>query len=97
VPIYAFECGRCGPFDLSRPMARASDPVACPDCSAPARRRYTAPGLALLARPVRLARDREEKSAHEPDVVRAKTGRPMPHLHAHGHGHRQAPPWVMSH
>jgi putative FmdB family regulatory protein len=97
VPIYAFECSRCGPFDLSRPMAQASDPAACPGCSASARRLYTPPGLALLARPVRGALDREEKSAHEPEVVRSKTGRPLPHLQAHGHGHLHAPPWAMSH
>jgi putative FmdB family regulatory protein len=93
MPIYAFECESCGPFELYRPVAQAGVPATCPACSAGARRRFTAPGLALLAAPLRRALDREEKSAHEPDVTSAKRGRPMPHRHGHGH----APPWVMSH
>jgi len=93
VPIYAFDCDRCGPFDLHRPVAQAGCPAICPTCSGEARRRFTAPGLALLERPLRRALDREEKSAHEPDVMSTKQGHPMPHRHAHGH----APPWVMSH
>ena len=52
---------------------------------------FTPPGLALLARPMRRALDLEEKSAHEPEVVTEKRGRPMPHRHA------QAPPWVLAH
>jgi putative FmdB family regulatory protein len=91
VPFYAFICERCGPFDLVRPMAEASSAAACPTCGAGARRVFTPPGLALLARPVRRALDTEEKSAHEPAVVTQKRGRPMPHRHA------STPPWVLSH
>ena len=93
MPIYAFECARCGPFELHRPVADAGIPVTCPVCSTEARRRFTPPGLALLSRPLRRALDGEEKSAHEPDVTTVKQGRPMPHGHGHGH----TPPWVMSH
>jgi hypothetical protein len=42
-------------------------------------------------KPLRTALDREEKSAHEPEVVSVKAGRPLPHAHA------PAPPWVLSH
>jgi putative FmdB family regulatory protein len=93
MPIYAFDCRACGPFEIVRPMAQAGSPAACPGCSGEARRRFTPPGLALVERPLRRALDREEKSAHEPDVATRKDGSAMPHLHAHGH----APPWVMSH
>ena len=91
MPIYAFICESCGPFDLVRPMAEAGAAAACPACGVEARRVFTPPGLALLARPVRRALDLEEKSAHEPDVVAEKRGRPLPHRHA------PAPPWVLSH
>jgi putative FmdB family regulatory protein len=91
MPIYAFDCASCGPFDVVRRVADAAAPVACPECGDQARRVYTPPGLALMPRPLLRAREREEKSAHEPDVVRAKAGRPLPHRHA------PAPPWVMSH
>jgi len=74
-----------------RPMTQAAAPARCPTCGSEARRVFTPPGLALLARPVRGALDMEEKSAHEPAVVAEKRGRPL----AHGHG--PSPPWVLSH
>jgi putative FmdB family regulatory protein len=91
VPVYAFTCESCGPFDLVRPVADASRAAACPKCGAEARRVFTPPGLALLTRPVRRALEVEEKSAHEPDVVTEKRGRPLPHRHAAG------PPWALTH
>jgi putative FmdB family regulatory protein len=95
VPLYEFACTPCGPFEVVRPMAEATSPARCPACGGEARRIFTPPGLALLARPVRRALDTEEKSAHEPSVVSRKSGRPLPHLH--GHGHAAPMPWVMSH
>jgi putative FmdB family regulatory protein len=89
--VYPFACGACGPFDVVRPMAEAGAPARCPGCGGEARRVYTPPGLALLAAPVRRALDREEKSAHEPEIVSAKSGRPL------GHRHAPSPPWVLSH
>jgi putative FmdB family regulatory protein len=91
VALYAFDCTDCGPFELVRPMAEAGAPTRCPGCGMAARRVFTPPGLALLARPMRRARDREEKSAHEPDVVARKAGRPLPHRH------EPTPPWVLAH
>jgi hypothetical protein len=72
-------------------MAEAAEPASCPTCGAQARRLFTPPGLSLLARPARRALEVEEKSAHEPEVVTEKRGRPRMHRHA------TAPPWVLSH
>jgi putative FmdB family regulatory protein len=92
MPVYAFTCEACGPFDLARPMAESGAPARCPSCGADAGRVYTPPGIALLDRPVRRALDVEEKSAHEPDVLAEKRpGRPLPHRH------EPSPPWVLSH
>jgi putative FmdB family regulatory protein len=91
VPVYAFTCEACGSFDVTRSSGEAAAPAACPRCGADARRIFTPPGLALLAKPVRGLLDREEKSAHEPDVVARKTGRPLPHRH------EPSAPWVLSH
>jgi hypothetical protein len=52
---------------------------------------FSPPGIALLERPVRTALDIQEKSAHEPEVVSQKRGRPMPHRHA------LSPPWAVGH
>jgi len=91
MPIYAFTCEGCGDFDLARAAADAGAPADCPLCGTTARRVFTPPGLARLVKPLRTALDREEKSAHEPDVVSVKSGRPLPHKHP------PAPPWVLSH
>ena len=91
MPVYVFICAVCGPFELVRPMAEASAAAACPSCGDEARRVFTPPGLALARRAVRRALELEEKSAHEPDVVTEKRGRPLPHRHA------PAPPWVLAH
>jgi putative FmdB family regulatory protein len=95
MPIYAFDCGECGPFDVVRPVAEVALPAACPTCARAARRTYTPPALAHMPPPLRRAREREEKSAHEPDVVTRKEGRPLPHQHGRGAAHPM--PWVLSH
>jgi hypothetical protein len=66
-------------------MVDASAPRTCPTCNAPARRRFTPPGVARTPAPMRAARDREERSAHEPEVVAAPCGRPLPGHHGHRH------------
>jgi putative FmdB family regulatory protein len=84
VPIYAYTCERCGPFEERRPMAEASDPASCPSCERQARRLYTPPGLVRTPAALSRALTLDAKSAHEPDVVRApRGGRP---LHRGGHG-----------
>jgi putative FmdB family regulatory protein len=79
MPLYAFECPGCGPFELRTEAGATS---CCPDCGGEARRVFTPPGLARLSSPLRRARDIEERSAHAPAVVTEKRGRP---LHP-GHG-----------
>jgi putative FmdB family regulatory protein len=91
MPIYAYACADCGPFEAHRPASEAGAAGRCPSCGGEGRRVFTPPGLALLARPLRRALDGEERSAHEPAVVSAKRGVPMPHHHD------PAPPWVLSH
>jgi putative FmdB family regulatory protein len=91
VPIYAFTCAGCGPFEVTRRVAEAGAPAGCPDCGQPGRRVFTPPGLARMDKPMRGLLDREEKSADAPDVVAHKHGRPMPHAHG------PTPPWVLSH
>lgn len=85
MPLYAYDCGDCGPFDLHRPLGEGGETGRCPACGAEGRRVFSPPALARLARPLRRALDSEERSAHEPAVVTAKQGAPMPHVHR-GHG-----------
>jgi putative FmdB family regulatory protein len=83
MPVYEYACETCGPFERRGPALEASAARPCPSCDAPARRRFTPPGLARTPAPLRAARDREERSAHVPDVVGAPAGRPVPWGHRH--------------
>ena len=87
MPVYAFSCETCGPFDLWRPVADAGSVVRARRAGLPHGRRFTPPGVARTPAPLRSARDREDRSGHEPEVVRAPAGRPLPWKHAHAHGH----------
>ena len=35
MPTYDYDCGRCGPFSESHPIAEFDRPQACPSCGAP--------------------------------------------------------------
>lgn len=85
MPFYAYECAGCGEFEQLKPVSEAGTAGHCPECGAEGRRLFSPPALALLARPLRRALDREEASAYEPAVVTEKRGAPMPHVHR-GHG-----------
>ncbi|GAC1401271.1 MAG: hypothetical protein NVSMB59_23090 [Vulcanimicrobiaceae bacterium] len=69
MPLYEFRCAACGPFDV-RCSIGALEGAACPQCAVPATRVFTSPLLDRMALPLRHALNREERSAHVPDVVR---------------------------
>jgi putative FmdB family regulatory protein len=90
VPTYAFACAQCGPFEEPRAMAEASRPASCPVCDGDARRLYTPPGVVRTPAPLARALNLEARSAHEPAVVGAPRGRPLPFGGGHaacGHAH----------
>lgn len=95
MPIYEYECPEHGVFERERAMAEARSPAPCPVCDVAARRIISAPNLTALPRSAVLARDRNERSRHEPRVVqreaRRDTGPPRARSHA---GPR---PWVLEH
>jgi putative FmdB family regulatory protein len=70
MPLYDYECGSCGPFREWRGMSEWEAPAPCPSCSLPAPRLAAAPMLSTLSANNRIAHERNERSAHEPKVVR---------------------------
>lgn len=71
MPIYEYDCPRCGDFTALRPMAQYREPHPCPDCGEPAPRAvFSAPGLPLLSAASRTAHATNERSAHAPKVSR---------------------------
>lgn len=68
MPVYEYECRRCGTFQEFRAMeARAAD-AACPDCGRPSARVLSVPRLALMDAGRRQAHTVNERSRHEPRV-----------------------------
>jgi putative FmdB family regulatory protein len=88
VATYDFICEGCGPFELDRRMALASDPATCPTCGGPGRRVFSPPSVAHTPARLRRALELEERSAHEPAIADRPRGLPLPSLHRHA----QTPP-----
>ena len=99
MPRYDYSCDECGPFKAWRPMSEYSEPSECPSCGSPAPRAVTAPFIASMNPHSRIAHQRNEKSAHEPQVMsrremdrlgatRSGGAGHRHHHHGHGHGHK---------
>jgi putative FmdB family regulatory protein len=84
MPLYEYQCRRCGPFSDWRPLAESSSPRLCPGCrrlaprilSAPAVLRGAAPGPGSTPEP-RLVRREPRRKRHPP--------------------HRAGRPWMLGH
>src|ERR687896_410375 len=74
VPVYAFICDDCGPFEQRRSFTEAGDPMGCPSCGRETRRVYSMPNTRKISAVLSGAMDRAEKSAHEPEVMRRPAG-----------------------
>jgi putative FmdB family regulatory protein len=67
--IYEYRCEHHGAFDVGRPIGTAPTSIACPVCACEAGRVFTSPMVSFAPRELVAARDHEEKTRHEPDVV----------------------------
>ncbi|QAA94489.1 FmdB family zinc ribbon protein [Pollutimonas thiosulfatoxidans] len=110
MPLYAYLCKTCGPFEQHRPMAQFELPATCPQCQAAAPRMLTAVQLNLMPGNKRIAHGLNERNAHEPRVAAAHAGcghhhhdkHDRHHESHHNHGHQQARqtssrPWQVGH
>ena len=83
---YDYRCGRCGTFEVVRPIGSAAPQERCPSCAGRAARVYSPPALTAPGSPLRRAQEASARSAHEPAVV----GRPPPARRARPPTPRQA-------
>lgn len=106
MPIYDYLCPVCGPFEKRRPMSESNASATCANCRVSAPRLPAAPRLNLMSNNNRIAETRNEKSAHEPDVVHRMGAQDSHahgkhhHVHARRHPHAQRPsprPWMLGH
>ncbi len=112
MPLYDYSCDACGDFRAWQAMSRAAATADCPSCGDPAGRSVAAPFIANMNPNTRIAHQRNEKSAEEPQVLsRAQLERSsvkradaLGHHHHGGCGgkgrpqaHRSARPWMIGH
>lgn len=71
---YEFTCAEHGVLTISMPMTAITPTTPCPSCGELARRRYTAPGLALGDAAARRLIEATSRTAHEPAVVSSPVG-----------------------
>ena len=106
MPLYPYTCDSCGDFQDWQSITACDQPAACPRCGTMSRRAVAAPTILGMDARIRNAHMRNEKSAHEPRVVRADDWKPHHGHHAHAHGatdghgshlHQSSRPWMIGH
>lgn len=94
MPLYDYHCTKCGPFREWMPMRESSADVECPGCRIPSGRAVTAPFLADMPENNRIAHQRNEQSADQPQVMNKKqmrqTGTLRGDVHTHAHAAGQS-------
>jgi len=96
MPIYEYECTEHGLFEAERPMMRSAEANECPACHGAARRVLSTTRTTLVPRASALARDRNEKSQHAPELRRVEApAAPRPSRPALQASHGR--PWVLEH
>src|SRR5690606_7042410 len=81
MPIYAYFCQTCGPFERLRSMSESQTPQECPECESLSARMATAVNLNIMEGTRRKVHQLNEKNAHEPRI--GSRGHP-------GNGHEAA-------
>jgi putative FmdB family regulatory protein len=113
MPLYEYDCPQHGVFEAMRGLSEYSEPAPCPECSVRASRVLSLPRVSSMARSEVVARDRNERSAHEPRVARRSGDEHARHHRCRGsenHGkpaplstkpqlkaYKGSRPWVIEH
>jgi putative FmdB family regulatory protein len=89
MPLYDYQCRVCGPFKEFRPLSEWDEDTKCPNCGSSSKRCIAMPRLQCVSRNVRVAHERNERSAEEPRVMRreeldAAHGHIAPRSRQHG-------------
>ena len=89
MPLYAYKCDDCGPFDKFRRMAEVGNPMPCPECETIATRVFTPPSVNLNSGSLF-----KRAASQEPRIVK-REGEPVkPQNQSPRSGSR---PWMLGH
>jgi len=97
MPVYEYRCKRHGVFERVAGMKESADPAACPRCKKGSQRILSSVrGAQMSATEVR-ARDRNERSQHEPKVVQTKKKPLAPGQRPKLQSSHTSRPWALEH
>jgi putative FmdB family regulatory protein len=82
MPLYNYECPRHGAFTDWRAMSECDLPFPCPVCETPSERQVSVPHRGMDGA-LRKSNAINERSAHEPRVVRRRRGDGIPSHDTH--------------
>ena len=110
MPVYDYECDKCGVFTALRPMSKSAEACQCPDCGSMSERVFlTVPNFACMDASIRIAHATNEKAADQPKTSKAGHGpgcgccgsSPKPSRTVHrpdgSKAFPSARPWMISH
>jgi putative FmdB family regulatory protein len=106
MPFYNYTCKKCGVFEEWQSMSRSSLPMACTSCGKRSKRAISMPNISMVDTYQRIAHQRNEKSADQPEMITKGPKEHGGHSHGHGghnHGHKHAHshgpsrPWMIGH
>jgi putative FmdB family regulatory protein len=98
MPLYDYQCRVCGPFKEFRPLSEWDKDTKCPNCGSPSKRPVAMPRLQCVSRNVRVAHERNERSAEEPRVMRREElNAAHGHIGPHAHGRNMYRRSVLGH
>ncbi|HSY23736.1 MAG TPA: zinc ribbon domain-containing protein [Polyangiaceae bacterium] len=97
MPLYEYECSEHGVFDDQRRMSEFAAPSSCPVCARPAPRVLSAARIRGLPRAELTARDRNERSAHEPRILVRARDAPLAPRQPGQACESPSRPWMLGH
>ena len=100
MPLYEYDCRKHGVFEQLGSIADRDATVRCPECKQTTKRVLSPTQRPVLARGERIARERNERSQHEPRIVSSQN-RPSPPAETKQpparHQHAGGRPWMIGH
>ena len=106
MPLYEYNCSRCGTFATVRSVAECGRPAECPVCGGRAKKIFSVVNLRPMSSTNRRAWERNEQSAHAPHLCGAgcahnrgaapkKPSRPKPRFLTSRKANSR--PWMLGH
>ena len=97
MPLYEFQCRKCGSFEEFISLKSYESKANCPSCNKNAFRIYNSPNVYKTSPSFRKAKGINEKNQESPAVKTINQKNHPEHNHSHSHHHTSHTPWMVGH